>query len=488
MATPRCSSVADPFLQETLYSWLCRIGLLSQFDCDNSFLRQFMGYRGEQLTSIFPSYVTHLSKYSGISAQELLNQHSTLPYFRPFIRSDVYSQALCAMGSPASCESYAKFSLLANRIPEQNLLFYCPECATTDLKSVGVVYWHREHQLPWVNYCYIHGGKLVGIVRKRKALVLPPQTPKSTSKSAKKTLTDERLHKLAIESARLLYRNHIELQPERIKATYLSALKLKNLLTTEGNVKQAKWRRELERLWSDLIPEKVSSILFANKTFHPFPINLIYQPEAQHHPLKHLIVILHLFGDFEQFLDAYRSQVSVVKRTPHIVNASKISDERVEALVHHLKNGGSLRQAAKTARVSVGFAKSTAIKNDIKIERRAQSLFATERKQIKDILKTGITTQEIAHMMSCSIGAVEQILNQFPEIRQLRADLRFYQRRNTNRQRINTYLNENTKATRVQVRDAESAAYYWCYKNDKDWLYVNLPKPIPRAERNKKKS
>jgi hypothetical protein len=488
MAKTRCSSIADPFPEETLYSWLCRIGLLSQSGSDKEFLEQFMGYRGEQLTSIFPAYLTHLSKYSGINAQELLNQHSTLPYFRPFIRSEVYSQTVEALVSTANSDGFAKFSLLANRVPEQKRLFYCPDCAMTDLQKVGVVYWHREHQLPWVNICSLHSSRLVGIARKRKTFVLPPQTSKRTPKTEKTKLVEERIHTLAVESTRLLYSNHAELDPERVKATYLHALKIKGLLTLEGSVKQIIWRQMLEQLWCDLIPKKVYSALFGNKKFRPFPTNLIYQPEAQHHPIKHLVVILHLFGSLERFLDAYRNlELPLPESRIPTTEANEITCKKVSILLSRLRSGDSLRQAAKAAKVSVGFAKSTALKNGIEIERRAQRLFAAERKQIKDMLKAGTKTQEIAHTMKCSVGAVEQILAQFPEIRRLRERLRFYQKRHCNRQRITTYLKKNSGATRGAVKNNESAAYYWCYKHDNKWLYRSLPNEIPRTERYKKK-
>ena len=278
------------------------------------------------------------------------------------------------------------------------------------------------------------------------------------------------------------------MDPERVKATYLHALKIKGLLTLEGSVKQIIWNQTLERLWCDLIPKKVYSALFGNKKFRPFPTNLIYQPKAQHHPMKHLVVILHLFGSFEKFLDAYRNLELPHPESPIPTReANETTDKKVSILLSRLTSGDSLRQAARAAKVSVGFAKSTALQNSIEIERRAQRLFGGERKQIKDMLLAGIKTQEIAHAMECSVGAVEQILTQFPEIRRLRERLRFYQKRHSNRQRLTTYLKENPDATRGEVKNNESAAYYWCYKHDNEWLYQTLPNEIPRTERYKNK-
>jgi len=486
VAGVRCSSLAAPFPFETLYGWLSRIGLLSHAGSDSQFLKLFMQYNGEQLTSIFPRYVNQLAKYSGIKAQLLLTQHTILPYFRPFIRSAVYTDIFGALVNSEGNDAYARFSLLANRIPEQKLLFYCPHCALCDLKNIGMAYWHREHQLPWVNVCYLHNEKLLGVARKRKVFVLPPQNISANQTISKGVLSIASAY--AEQSACLLRINQAELLPDRITATYINELIDSKLATIGGQVKQAAWFGALDDYWKAALPEELFRALFSHQAIRSFPVNLIYQPDAQHHPLKHLLVIIHLFGSFEKFMQRYCSlEQQNIECQSSQTSRERVSTSKLSKLLSKLNNGESLRQAAKAAKVSIGFAKSTALQNGIEIERRAQRLFAFERKQILDWLKEGRKTQDIAKLMSCSTGAVEQILTQSPIVRTLREKLRFNQKRYRHRQSITTYLKKHPAATRGQIQSHVKASYYWCYKHDNEWLYDNLPPEIPMGQRYRRK-
>ena len=43
----------------------------------------------------------------------------------------------------------------------QRYLRYCPECVSEDRKNYGETYWHRSHQMMFVNCCSEHGCKLI---------------------------------------------------------------------------------------------------------------------------------------------------------------------------------------------------------------------------------------------------------------------------------------------------------------------------------------
>lgn len=103
----------------------------------------------------------------------------------------------------------------------------------------------------------------------------------------------------------------------------------------------------------------------------------------------------------------------------------RVPQYKIVRLLNELNKGGSLRQSAKKSGVSTGFAKSTALQHGIEIERRAQWLFSSERKQVLDWLKEGRKTQDIANFMGCSVGSIEQLLTQYPAIKTLRKKLRY---------------------------------------------------------------
>lgn len=51
----------------------------------------------------------------------------------------------------------------------------CPRCAENDKEQLGYSFWHRNHQLPSVAHCYIHGTELLSCdsLRHMSSLTLP---------------------------------------------------------------------------------------------------------------------------------------------------------------------------------------------------------------------------------------------------------------------------------------------------------------------------
>jgi hypothetical protein len=464
---------------------LTRIGLLSGFSSDRSFLRQFLGYSGQQLTSIFPSFVNILSTQANIASEKLIINHSVLPFFRPFSHRKIYDTAIVSLKNGRVVEAYSQFSLLANRIPESKHLYFCPQCLYDDVKKNGVAYWHVQHQLPWCDICYLHNINLHVKTRRRKRLELPPQV--FDHRSIKLCHADANLTSIAVNSVKLWRLNQTSLDLERVTECYKNALYQTGMASTSGSVLQQVWRRSLEVHWSASLPQELGSVLFNSKNFQTFPNNLIYQSSAQHHPIKHLLVIIHLFGGIDEFLTCYHNKKFCMtsNTSNNVIQIERVPQRKQQVLVNELKNGASMRQAAKSAKVSIGFAKSQAIQHDILIERREQWLFAHERRQILNWLKEGKPTQEIATFLTCSVGSVEQLLTQHPVIKKLRKKLRFFKRQQGHRCTLLAWIAGNQNATRGQIQSAKRTTYTWLFKHDKQWLYENLPDAIPHKERYK---
>lgn len=484
MAFVRNCSLVALLPNETIYSWLARAGLISGLATDHDFLLARLGYTGQQLTSIFPPFIVPVSESVGLDIDELIAKNTALPFFKPFIQSDIFQNA-CANLREGSCiDAYSQFSLLANRIPEPTVLCYCPQCAAQDIKNVGVAYWHVAHQLPWISYCPIHLIKLEHIKRERKLLVLPPQEISGGRDFIHASVKQARL----AQDAFSLWSLSLEaFEPVTLRKVYLHGLNTNNLVCQHGSVKQAKWQDSLKNYWLNELPRELVNAIFEGSISKSYPTNLIYQPDAQFHPLKHLLVIQHLFGSLSAFLTCY-SNVQELQMRPHYVACEaieRVSPEKTDLLIKQLRNGMSMRQAAKRANVSVGYAKSVAIQNNIPIQRRAQFLFATERAQIVSRLKTGESTASIAQKMECSQGAIEQILTQFPDIKKLRIQIRFINQRDIHRSAVKECLDSLEIPTRGKVQKVQRSAYTWLFKHDKEWLYKALPEAIPRINRRR---
>lgn len=483
MAVIRKSSLAAPFPEETIYSWLTRYGLLSGFPDQLSFLQYFCNYKGQQLTSVFPGYLCNLIKYSEIDPDRLIVHHSLLPYFRPFTNSQVYRKVTNHLTRGGASDGFSQLSMLANRIPESKDLFFCPLCLSDDLKKYGVGYWHVPHQLPWAGICHLHNIELQAIKRQRKVLELPPQEVDNVI--VESSTFSGRSLAIATSSHFLWQKNSLQLDVDKVVQLYKTQLYRTGLATKSGSMRQYAWRKALMEFWNGILPEELDFALFSDKNFQSFPNNLIYQPYAQHHPLKHLIVINHLFGSVAEFLSAYSSETDI--ELPSLLDETLLTDSvhftKVQKLIIDLRNGLSLRQAATLSNVSISFVKAKAIHNAIPIERRAQKLFAPEREQILNQLCEGSNTKEIAIRMMCSVSAVEQILTQNPELVDLRAKLRCLRLKIKHRTSLVVFIESHQVVKRVEVQRGCRASYTWLFKHDKEWLYDHLPAAVPRKDR-----
>ncbi len=472
--------------QETLYSYVVRSRLLSGVPSSRDFLQEMLGTAHCQLYSNFPSYIPQVALEARLTADWLIDNHTLFPYFASFLSPEVEKRSRKTLLSGQAKELHSRLSIVANRLPQACEHKFCPECVNRDLKEFGVAYWHTCHQLPYTQVCPEHYLWLVSMPMKRRSLSLPSQLLQNKvprTKIPKKVLLFSKL------SNELCSQKLIALEQSRVLECYLTALQFKGLCTHAGSIHQKAWLNHITAFWKETLPCKLSDALFNSRAEMNYPRCIVYQPYAQHHPIKHILVIGQLYGSLNKFLSCYKDesykfvQVDTVKpklkpRVPH---------SKVQRLLKQLCDGSSLRQAAKSAGVSVGFAKSIALQNGVEIDRRAQRLFGYERKQILDQLRKGLKTNEVALAMQCSIGAVEQLLTQFPAIKILRKKLMFYNKRYRHRKAILSYLAQHNLVTRGEVITHVGPAYSWCYKNDKSWLYENLPTEIPRNRRYRRR-
>lgn len=92
------------------------------------------------------------AKAAGMSESEFVANHSLVPFFRAF---DVKNFGGREWGRLAV--SFIKFRGMSST---KRGAWFCRDCVEEDLRCYGIPYWHREHQLPAVDWCPTHGSKL----------------------------------------------------------------------------------------------------------------------------------------------------------------------------------------------------------------------------------------------------------------------------------------------------------------------------------------
>ena len=473
---------------ETLYSYLVRSRLLSGYPSSRDFLLEFIGSADCQLSSILPSFIPQLVHETQVSAKVLIEQHTLFSYFKAFLNPLVAEQTYSYLLQGNAKELHSRLSLIANCLHYAKQFKYCPVCAINDIDTYGVAYWHINHQMPWMAICIEHQQWLVSKICNRRALLLPEQTIGLQLLEYK---IPERVSLFAQLSQELFEQGNDPLNLSRLVECYLAKLVTYELITDMGSIRQAQWFESLKQYWTGSLSKELIQLLFEKRSSTSFPTCLVYQPHAQHHPVKHLLIIGYLFGSLNEFFSCYDdpkfsfiNAFNLMKIQPQQSALQRINDLK-QKITQQLKASVSLRSVAKGFGVSVTFVKNIAIQENISIDTRAQRIFAPERSKIKCMLKKGITTEKIAVRMNCSIGVIEQVLAQHPAIKTIRIHLRYFKLQQRHRKRILGLISKSPNITRGKLQKTASASYTWLFKHDKSWLYETLPKAIPRAERYK---
>lgn len=137
--------------------------------------------------------------------------------------------------------------------------------------------------------------------------------------------------------------------------------------------------------------------------------------------------------------------------------------------------GLSLRNISKRVGLSVIAVKSKVLANGGVINRRESKIFADERRSIFRKIFIGMPTKQIAKQSGISVGAVEQLLTQYPAIVKQRQHFRFREKQLKHRSVLSAAMAKNPNHSRTKLKLKVSASYLWLLKNDKQWLYQNLP-------------
>lgn len=94
---------------------------------------------------------------SGLDAYELLWQHTVFPYATAFMsEAETNRLAQTLIGNHAQSNAALTQAATQGNLGQR----YCVECLREDEEQFGEVYWHREHNLPFVVICRKHNMPL----------------------------------------------------------------------------------------------------------------------------------------------------------------------------------------------------------------------------------------------------------------------------------------------------------------------------------------
>lgn len=158
----RLLTFPEPLPDETVYSLAVRYHrIVGNFSYRRT-SGELFGFYSRTCGSIFPCGLDALaSQLDGvITAGDLIQYHTLLPLYRPFLSDRAYSATIQSMMSTSGSGVMMRLGLTASGLLKYSSFRYCHECALDDLRLFGAPYWHRIHTAPGVLTCPRHNRPL----------------------------------------------------------------------------------------------------------------------------------------------------------------------------------------------------------------------------------------------------------------------------------------------------------------------------------------
>jgi len=482
---------------ETLYSLCSRYHRYSANGSQWETSFQLFGVRRETIAHDIPSRLQAFEYRSrGLlgTAEEMALKHSILPFYLNFKSEDERSSILSDVCSGGLGSIKFRVGLITSRFRAHHPLKMCLKCMLEDVVVYGVPYWHVDLQYPGIWICAKHGKILAELDVKANGVSRfswqLPVAQKFTS-PVRSRISTHRMYELRkklitiaeIVDMSMKYGLQNEWDQAKLLACYKTRLGEMGLLSDNGRFR---WK-EISRGFSDYVQSLREihefSCLPKTEAEAKTQLDRILRERGRNcHPLRKIILIAWLFGSWQSFFKTY-IPVAVHARAGDTKPKAKKKDElqrlRLVELVE--RDAQSATEAAKNIGIDVKTAMSWLAQRGHVFKLRPKKIFGELRRIILNGLENGEEKKDIALRAGISIQAVTTIMRTECGLNERWAAAKKAKTQEASR---STWLRirENAGEQGVnEIRLLIPSTYAWLYRNDRDWLKLNLPVRRVRA-------
>lgn len=380
--------------------------------------------------------------------------------------------------------------IIAGGICRKKDLYYCPECAKVDFKKFGEGYFHRIHQIPGVKVCPDHHCLLErymeGTYNKKRInfLRISLKYLKLTPKYEKNLELNNTLIKVA-ESCQYILNNNIKtVNYNNIKQRYREILKDKDFITVNNRVRQKKLILYLKKYYSNNIFNAFDSEL-NDKESNWIKIMLRNSREFVH-PIRHILFILCIYNDIKSFMDFKYTNSKLIwpclNKICRYYKKNIIADIIVTSDYKTRKPVGT----AKCPYCGFKYSQKMTNRNIINKVGRVKDFGHLWHEKLVELLESKqYSVSNIARLMGCDYKTVVRYAEILGKKDFIDSKITFTKSGNIMNNKnyelqysedILKYKKHNPTSTRTCVRKALKKQYAWLYRNNKKWLFDNLPK------------
>jgi Tn7-like transposition protein D/TniQ len=308
----------DPHPDELFYSICARFSERVRYASKRSVVAELFGTDQAMACISLPSHlgylVSQLPPYSKYDINRIIDQHTLLPYFAPFLLPERYERLHQDMASDNGPALHMRAGLMASRVPLPQWLRFCPQCVEEDRRKFGECYWHRIHQAPGVEICPLHKSPVKNSsaharnMQTRYEFVLAESAvlealPKQVDGNEQ---FSEILFALANDTQWLLNQRDLSQELVAVQHRYHVMLADLGLATYRGRID----RNELLSRFKNMYAAELLRLLCCELDDHAednWLVRLVHKPDNAQHPLHHLLLI-HCLGQTAETFFRFPSQ------------------------------------------------------------------------------------------------------------------------------------------------------------------------------------
>lgn len=316
-----------PNPDELLYSLCARYASRVKYPSKKSVLLDLFGTRNVVASAGLPCQLGLLREglppASELTVKRLIDKHTLLPYFAPFLPAEREARLRRDMEGQGGTSVYKRSGVMAGRVPLPERFRFCPACKAEDEhrctaipkaegeERPGETYWRRLHQLPGVFVCPKHevfleqSSARIKYARNQSDFFTAAEgTP---SLPARPLDRDDPKHKTLLELAHgsswLLSARPPAGALSGLRNRYLRLMIARRLATYSGCIHAHKLLSQFRKYFpASLLKVLHCELVGKDACKDNWLLRLVRDPKHVQPPLHHLLLINFLGSTAEEFL------------------------------------------------------------------------------------------------------------------------------------------------------------------------------------------
>lgn len=476
----------DPYPDELIYSAIARYhfysGNIDYKDTLEEVFQSRSAIPSVEIGSHFHALVQQMGNH--YSVENLLAKHTIYPFYAPFL-SKQRQQKIMQDVQGDGRGLYTRLGMVAGGICKKDGLYYCPQCAQSDIDNYGEPYIHREHQLQGIDLCAHHYLQLKkypeDFTEQSRIKFIRFEAKRMDFSILQEVEFSDRFDiqvKLAKMAYQLLNIGINAISREDIFKRYRLLLREKNLLTTSNRIRQKELSDAFQAKFAKGFLDSYDSALVEEDEYNWLKV-LTRNKKRHAHPLRHLFLLYFLDKDVGELLDIGEDEGPFGKGPWPCLN--KAADHYRQLVIQNVTITRDFKSIAPigTFKCSCGFIYA----------RKGPDKSNEDKYRIGRIKAFGDVWMDklivLANNGDLSIRAIAEILGVDSKTVKKYSSMDGQNRQAKNkgnspllllyREQLLKGIKRYPNQSRTQIRRCFQKEYTYLYRHDKEWLFKQLP-------------